>query len=121
MKFDAKGNVVYHQAAVGIVMDPKKNTQKFITEHNDDISCLDVVENCAVSGQVGSQPTIIMWETVDQNEDGVLNKNFIVSDELKDSVGNVSLSHSKNLMAAICNDLGHTLVIYDCKKLLEKQ
>ena len=121
VKFDSKGNVIYHQAAIGIVMNPKKNTQKFITEHHDDISCLDVVGDCAVTGEVGSKPTIMMWETKDDNEDGVLKKKLIISEGLKGSVGNICLSESRNLIAAVCNDEGHKLIIYDCKKLLEKQ
>ena len=120
VKFDAKGQIIYHQAAIGIAMDPNKKTQTFITEHHDDISCLDVVENYCVTGEVGSSPSIIMWKT-DSNEDGVLEKQFIVTEELKDSVGNICLSHTRNYLAAVCNDSEHKLVVYDCIKLMARQ
>lgn len=120
VKFDSKGKIIYHQAAIGIVLDPKTKNQIFITEHHDDISCLDVVENSAVTGEVGSSPSIIMWET-DSGLDGALNKKFVVTAELKNSVGNICLSHTRSFMAAVCNDEDHSLIVYDCKLLLEKQ
>lgn len=42
VRFDSKGRIVYHQAAIGIVLDHEKNDQSFLIEHNDDITCLDV-------------------------------------------------------------------------------
>jgi len=56
LKFDSIGNIVYHQAAVGIVMKQNKKekksvySQSYITEHRDDITCLDVAKNIAVTG-----------------------------------------------------------------------
>ena len=44
-----------------------------------------------------------MWET--NKEEDVLKKKLIVTTELKDSVGNVALSASKNLLVAVCNDI----------------
>ena len=42
LKYNHQGNLVYHAAGVGIVHDPRTNTQKFFFEHNDDIHCLAV-------------------------------------------------------------------------------
>ena len=49
IKFDSKGNAVYHQGAVGIVMN-KDNQQNFMNEHKDDIVCLDVSGDLVVTG-----------------------------------------------------------------------
>lgn len=40
---------------------------------------------------------------------------------MRDSIGNVCLSKSKNLIAATCNDEDHTIVIYDRIKLKDKE
>ena len=36
------GDIVYHTAATGIVLNPKDGTQSFYLEHTDDIVCLSV-------------------------------------------------------------------------------
>lgn len=42
LKAGPNGELVYHTAAVGIVLDVESNRQKFFMEHTDDILCLDV-------------------------------------------------------------------------------
>ena len=50
-----------------------------------------------------------------------MKESLVISEELKDSVGNVCISKKKDLIAATCNDENHTIVIYDRLKLIEKQ
>ena len=85
---DSKQNVhwncqnqpVYMTAALGVVLDPASNTQKFFgggeventaknvandqNHHTDDVMCvrLNPARDTAVSGQVGSKPTIFTWD-----------------------------------------------------------
>jgi len=40
--YNSQGEVVYHTAACGIVLNKKSNTMKVNTAHNDDITCLDI-------------------------------------------------------------------------------
>ena len=63
VKYNLNGELVYHTAAVGIVLEQKKNVQSFFLEHNDDILCIDCFENLAVTGQIGVTPTICVWDT----------------------------------------------------------
>jgi hypothetical protein len=49
-KFDNNNNIIYHQGNLGIVLNSNNKTQVYINDHKDDISCLDVVENLAVTG-----------------------------------------------------------------------
>lgn len=42
----------------------------------------------------------------------------MVSEELRDSVGNVCISKSQKLIAASCNDEDHHIVVYSLTKLL---
>jgi len=60
IKFDNKGNIVYHQGSIGIVMNKKKQ-QSFLNEHKDDIVCLDVNENLVVTGEMGTNPSVMLW------------------------------------------------------------
>lgn len=47
---NSSDELVYHHGAIGICLDPMKNTQRFFLEHTDDITCLDVSDNYAVTG-----------------------------------------------------------------------
>ena len=42
LRYNSDGNVVYHTAACGIVLNKSKNTMLINTTHNDDITCLDI-------------------------------------------------------------------------------
>lgn len=42
LAYTADGKLVYHAAAVGIVHDQKANKQKFMMEHNDDITAFAI-------------------------------------------------------------------------------
>ena len=119
IKFDDKGKVVYHQGSVGIVMteqDKKKSLykQNFMNEHNDDISCLEVCDNIAITGQLGTKPSVMLW-TTDQLEQ--IKPSLIITTNLKQSVGNIAISKSKKLLAVTCNDADHSIVIYDINML----
>ncbi len=50
LRYTAKGQVVYHTAAVGIVLDQGRNTQTHHLEHNDDIISLDANGHLVVTG-----------------------------------------------------------------------
>jgi microtubule-associated protein-like 6 len=42
LRYNAQGEIVYHTAACGIVLNKNKNTMRVNTTHNDDITCLDI-------------------------------------------------------------------------------
>ena len=75
IKFDSKGNIVYHQGSVGIVMN-NKNEQFYMNEHKDDIVCLDINENLVVTGEMGSTPSVILWNS---NTQGSIKSDLIVT------------------------------------------
>ena len=78
--FNSAGEAVYMTAALGVILNRQSNTQKFFgggevantaknvandeNHHTDDIMCLKVCPQraTAVSGQVGSKPTIFSWD-----------------------------------------------------------
>eukprot|EP01022_Parablepharisma_sp_SALTPOND_P033101 TRINITY_DN88194_c2_g1_i1.p1 TRINITY_DN88194_c2_g1~~TRINITY_DN88194_c2_g1_i1.p1 ORF type:complete len:765 (+),score=75.12 TRINITY_DN88194_c2_g1_i1:175-2295(+) len=76
--FTNTGKVVYHVAALGVVLDPKTNTQQFFgggtigsgvtmsaNQHDDDIICLSISPDrkYVATGQVGAKPTLYIWDT----------------------------------------------------------
>ena len=79
LHFNESGQAVYMTAALGVVLDPESNTQKYFgggevdctaknvardtNHHTDDIMSLAMCAHrkMAVSGQVGSRPTVFVW------------------------------------------------------------
>ena len=80
--FNAKNQVVYATAALGVILDTTTNTQRFFgggetsgksrtvvndtSFHTDHISAIafSVDRRFAVTGQAGAAPTIFIWDTV---------------------------------------------------------
>ena len=52
------GDIVYHVAALGIVYNTTKNTQRFYSQHTDDILCLCIhpAKDIIATGQVSTEP-----------------------------------------------------------------
>ena len=70
------GSIVYSIAALGVILDPATNTQKFFgggesksrsEQHDDDILCLSVSPNkdYVATGQVGPSPKLYIWSAAD--------------------------------------------------------
>jgi len=78
--WNKQGCAVYMTAALGVILDVQSNTQKFfgggevvstaknvandMNHHTDDVMCVSLCpkRETAVSGQVGSSPTIFCWD-----------------------------------------------------------
>ena len=61
--YTATGDVVYHAAAVGVVMNPQTRQQRFFINHTNDISCLAMHPDgdLIATGQTGKDPRICVW------------------------------------------------------------
>ena len=66
--------MVYHVAAVGVVYNRTSHTQSFYTSHTDDILCLGLHPSMemAVTGQIGRDPSIHVWDVVSMETQSVL-------------------------------------------------
>ncbi|CAD8200325.1 unnamed protein product [Paramecium octaurelia] len=107
LKYGNKGQIVYHTAGVGIVLDPSNMTQKHFLEHNDDISCLDIYENLVLTGQVGLNPMLMVW-----NIDN-MRMVCLFNDVLKNGISNCCFSNDGKSVAAIAMDDDHFMAVYD--------
>ncbi len=63
LRYTSTGEVVYHAAAAGIVLNQKTNTQRFLIQHTDDIHCLalDPTGKFCATGEIGPKPLILVW------------------------------------------------------------
>jgi WD40 repeat protein len=112
VKYSPTGEIVYHTAGVGIVLDYQQNKQDFIFEHNNDIICLDMRENIAVTGQVGENPLICVWDY------RTMKAKAVFQGVLKRGICHVAISHNGKMLAACGMDPDHCIVIYDLEKVL---
>lgn len=64
LRYNKQGEIVYHTAGCGIVLDKGKNTMKVNTAHNDDITCLDinVEKGIVATGEMGRNPALVIWD-----------------------------------------------------------
>lgn len=65
VRLSAAGEIVYHVAACGLVLDVGKHAQRHIVKHTDDITCLAVSPDgkYAATGQMGKGLDVIVWDT----------------------------------------------------------
>ncbi|CAG9325772.1 unnamed protein product [Blepharisma stoltei] len=65
LRYSNRGEVVYHTAAVGIVLNQGTNTQKHFIAHTDDIISFDIHPQgtMAVTGEIGRTPLMCVWNT----------------------------------------------------------
>ena len=63
---------------------------------------------------------IIIWNTK-KVDNGALQGEFVITKDLKESVGTVCFSPSEKFLAATCNDEDHSLVVYDLDELKQRQ
>ena len=106
LKYSPKGEVVYHTAGLGIVLNQGKNTMRTHDLHNDDVTCLDVRDNIAATGEMGNKPLIAVWDTE------TMEKVFTISSPLQKSIATIALSPSKKYLAATSMSDKHEIAIY---------
>lgn len=70
LRYTHDGQVVYHAAALGIVLDKDSNTQKFFNSHRDDIHCLAINPQgtLCVTGEIGPKPRLCLWSVETMEE-----------------------------------------------------
>ena len=106
------GDLVYHTASLGIVLNKKTNTQKFFYEHYDDITCLTSFDNLIATGQTGKKPLIAIWDSKNCNVKGVIDS------PLKKGISHLCFSNDGKKLAAVATDKYQSVAIYDVAKVL---
>ena len=112
LRYTSKDEVVYHTAAVGIVLNTLANTQKHFIAHTDDIIAFDcnVTGTLAATGEVGRTPLLSIWNT-DTME---CVKSF--KGIFKKGISNVCFSADGSKVAGLGADEERCLVVYEVQK-----
>lgn len=101
------GCLVYHAAALGIVLDVDTNTQQFFNCHTDDITAMDMASDgvTIATGEVGPKPYIFIWNA-DTREVVAEFKGVILK-----GISNLSFSPSGNTLVASAIDDDHHIAV----------
>ena len=116
--FNAKGEIVYHTAAMGVAYNKESNTQRFLiddpnarspTGHRGDIVSMARHPSGSIfaTGEVAKSPRILVWSAEDMR--GPL---IVLQGMLKRAVSSLTFSRDGHLLAAIGADIDFTLVLY---------
>lgn len=112
LRYTAKDEVVYHTAAVGIVLSPGPNTQKHFIAHTDDIISFDANATgaLAATGEIGRTPLLTVWNT--DTMDCVKSYKGI----FKRGISNVAFSPDSTKVAGMGSDEEHCVIVYEISK-----
>lgn len=112
LRYTKKDHFVYHTAAVGITMDPFKNTQKFHFGHKDDIMSFAIHPDGDIiaTGEIGPKPLISIWslETMEM----ITSFNA----PLTKGISQLAFSPSGNYLAGGAMDDDHCVAIWEWGK-----
>ncbi|KAK7066468.1 Echinoderm microtubule-associated protein-like 5, partial [Halocaridina rubra] len=106
------GRVVYHVAAVGVVLDIATRSQNHYLHHTDDIMCLAVHPEgeLVATGQLGKDATVHVWDALEQKIMALLKNGHTRG------VSSVAFCSDGEKVATLGLDDYHTLVLWHWKK-----
>jgi len=111
LRYTAGGDIVYHAAGVGVVLNTASHTQKFFMGHNDDIHCLatDPSGKYIATGQIGPKPRLIVWDTT------TMQSVQLIVAPLTKGIKTVAFSPNGKYLAASALEDKHTIAVFDWK------
>lgn len=103
------GKLIYHMAAVGVVMDIEYRSQLVFTEHTDDITACTVHPSglSVATGEIGRYPKIRVWET---STCALLYT--LSTDKLQKGISDLAFSPSGDLLCATAMDDNHAIALF---------
>ncbi|CAF3520544.1 unnamed protein product [Rotaria sp. Silwood1] len=106
------GEIVYHVAALGIVLNTELNQQRFYNCHTDDILCLTVSTDMKLvaTGQIGRDPPIHVWDPVEMQTSSILRGQH------DRGICAIGFSRNGKFLASVGLDDYYTIVIWNWKK-----
>ncbi len=112
LRYNKAGDIVFHAASVGVVLNQGLNTQRHFFEHRNEIVCLAMHPNMiyAATGDIGSVPHICIWDTT------TMECLARISGLLKKGIAHLCFSSDGNYLAASAIDGYHCIAIYDWDK-----
>eukprot|EP00939_MAST-03C_sp_MAST-3C-sp1_P001727 g1727.t1 len=110
VRYVKTGEVVFHSAAVVVLYDKKKHTQRFLLGHEDDVVSLAVSPDGerVVTGEIGKRPRVIVWDAFS----GTSIATFRCR-SLRRAVTSVAFSYDGSTLAVVGQDDRRTLHVID--------
>lgn len=107
LRYTKDDKIVYHTAALGIVLDPGVNTQKFFYGHKDDVMsfALHPTKNIVATGEIGPKPLLCIWDATTLE----LIQSF--NGPLKKGIQHLAWSKSGQFLAASAMDDEHCVMV----------
>lgn len=117
LRFTSNGDIVYHSAAVGIVLNVENRTQKFYFDHIDDITAIAVSPNKKIiaTGEIGPYPLIGIWDSETME---CLTR---INGPLQKGINHLAFSKDGKYLVASAADDEHNIAIFDWAKGTSKQ
>ncbi|CAF1944366.1 unnamed protein product [Rotaria magnacalcarata] len=106
------GEIIYHVAALGIVLNAEQNVQRFYNCHTDDILCLAVSPDMSLvaTGQIGRDPPVHVWDPIKMQTSSILKGQHYRG------ISALGFSRNGKWLASVGLDDYRTIVIWDWKK-----
>ena len=106
--YTSEGNVVYHVGRFGIVYSLMEHSQVLFTAHVHEISALavDPSGSYVATADSGPSPRLIVWSATN------LEILFTDASVFQKSIGCVNFSHDSKFVAAVSEDLHHTVCVF---------
>lgn len=103
------GRLLYHMAAVGVVMDIEYRSQMVFTEHTDDITACAVHPNglSVATGEIGRYPKVRVWET---STCALLYT--LATEKLQKGISDLAFSPSGDLLCVTAMDDNHAIALF---------
>lgn len=108
--YSKTGELIYHAAALGIIHNVEKNTQRFFNKHRDDCISLALHPDgytCA-SGELGPRPWICIWDSRTGQEVKTINGGIFKG------IDNLNFSPDGRYLACTQMDDDHKITVFDC-------
>jgi len=109
VRYLASGLIVYHAAALAVVLDPKARSQAYFDGHLADILAIAVHPGgrLVATAGIGLRPAICVWDSVT-----LVSLHELKSAEIQKGVGFLAYSPSGQYLAGVDLGANHLLVVF---------
>jgi microtubule-associated protein-like 6 len=110
LQYMADQTLAYYIAGVGVVYNPATHTQKFFTEHTDDVTCMDFHPGgkLCLTGENGRRPRAYIWDSSTCQK-----VHCLFGNNIEKTVIACAFSKSGNKCVVIAGDDEHHMAVYD--------
>ncbi|KAH9137683.1 hypothetical protein LEN26_005631 [Aphanomyces euteiches] len=111
VRYTKSGDILYTAASVGVLLNPKAQTQKHLLAHTDDVLsiCLHPSKEIAATGETGKTPKLIIWNL------SAITPLVTLRGYHSRGIVQIAFSTLGNDIASLGADDDHSLAVYSTK------